>query len=197
MALQHEGLHAVELRRFDISGPVEIVPRKLGDSRGYFAEVFREDRFGEAAGGVTFVQENQSLSAQVGTIRGLHFQTHPMAQGKLVRCVAGAIFDVAVDLRPDSSTFGQWIAVELTAGACNQLWVPAGFAHGFCTLVPDTIVAYKVTNYYSPENDKGVLWNDPAIGVAWPAVANAETLSGKDRVQPLLADLPACFSVKD
>lgn len=192
----------MEFRTFGINGPVEIIPAKLGDERGYFAEIFREDRFFEAiraAGGgrVHFVQENQSLSAKVGTIRGLHFQTHPMAQGKLVRCAQGAIFDVAVDIRHDSPTFGQWVGVELTPEKCNQLWVPVGFAHGFCTLVPDSIVAYKVTNYYSPENDKGMLWNDPAVGVEWPAVADATTLSAKDKVQPRLADLPPYYGMKD
>lgn len=187
----------MKFRELSVSGPLEITPAKHGDARGYFAELFREDAFLAHAGDIAFVQENQSLSATVGTIRGLHFQTNPMAQGKLVRCVAGAIFDVAVDLRYDSLTFGHWVGVELMADQLNQLWVPAGFAHGFCTLVPDTVVSYKVTNYYSPENDKGVLWNDPAIGITWPSVANAETLSGKDRVQPLLADLPSFFSLKD
>lgn len=187
----------MDFRTFDMTGPVEIIPRKLGDERGYFAEMFREDKFSEVAGDISFVQENQSLSAKIGTIRGLHFQTHPMGQGKLVRCAAGAILDVAVDIRHDSPTFGQWIAVELTPEKFNQLWVPVGFAHGFCTLVPDSIVAYKVTNYYSPENDKGLLWNDPAIGIEWPDVADADTLSGKDRVQPVLTDLPSYFSVKD
>jgi dTDP-4-dehydrorhamnose 3,5-epimerase len=118
-----------------------------------------------------------------------------MAQGKLVRCIQGAIWDVAVDIRHGSPTFGQWVAVELTPEKCNQLWVPAGFAHGFCTLLPDSIVTYKVTNYYSPENDKGILWNDPALALAWPDVADAETLSGKDRVQPLLAQTPEFFSI--
>lgn len=187
----------MDFRVFDIAGPAEITPCKIGDDRGYFAEMFREDKFTEYAGKVSFVQENQSLSARPGTIRGLHFQTHPMAQGKLVRCAAGAILDVAVDIRQDSPTFGQWIAVELTPETCNQLWIPAGFAHGFCTLLPDTIVSYKVTNYYSPEHDKGLLWNDSAVGISWPDVADVETLSGKDKVQPLLADLPPHFSVKD
>ena len=187
----------MDFKHFDIAGPVELTPRKLGDERGYFAETFREDLFSQNVGYASFVQENQSLSARVGTVRGLHFQTHPMAQGKLVRCAAGAILDVAVDVRHDSPTFGQWVAVELTAEQCNQLWVPVGFAHGFCTLLPDSIVAYKVTNYYSPEHDKGLAWNDPAIGLTWPDVADPDTLSGKDRVQPLLADLPPYFSVKD
>ncbi|MBB3957781.1 dTDP-4-dehydrorhamnose 3,5-epimerase [Novosphingobium sediminicola] len=183
----------MNFRLFDISGPVEVVPRKLGDERGYFTELFREDRFAEYAGGSDFVQENQSLSSKVGTIRGLHFQSEPMAQGKLVRCVAGAIFDVAVDIRHGSPTFGKWIAVELTPDACNQLWVPPGFAHGFCTLKPDTVVCYKVTSYYSAECDKGTRWDDPAIGIVWPDVADDSTLSGKDAIQPLLADLPEYF----
>ena len=185
----------MEFRNLPISGLLEIQPRRIGDARGYFAETFRQDRFAEAAGAVDFVQENESLSATVGTLRGLHFQSNPAAQGKLVRCVAGAIFDVAVDLRHGSPSYGQWAGVELRADLGNQLWVPAGFAHGFCTLQPDTIVSYKVTSYYSPQDDKGVLWNDPAIGVVWPLEANAETLSGKDRVQPLLADLPVYFSI--
>jgi len=187
----------MEFKTFDIDGPIEITPRKLGDERGYFAEMFREDRFFESAGRIHFVQENQSLSAKVGTVRGLHFQSHPQAQGKLVRCVQGAIFDVAVDIRHDSPSFGRWVAVELTPEKCNQLWVPVGFAHGFCTLLPDTIVSYKVTNYYSPENDKGVAWDDAAIGVAWPTVADAQTLSAKDKVQPKLADLPPYYGMKD
>lgn len=182
---------------FPLSGPIEIRPARHGDERGYFSEIFRAESFTAAAGAYSFVQENQSLSARVGTVRGLHFQTSPMAQGKLVRCVAGAIFDVAVDLRHDSPDYGKWIAVELSAEAGNQLWVPPGFGHGFCTLRPDSVVCYKVTAYYSPENDAGVRWDDPAIGVQWPAVADAGTLSGKDRVQPLLAELPALFSVKD
>jgi dTDP-4-dehydrorhamnose 3,5-epimerase len=177
-----------------IEGPLLIRPRKHGDARGYFAETFRADRFAEAAGDHVFVQENQSLSAAPGTIRGLHFQTDPFAQGKLVRCVAGAIFDVAVDIRAGSATFGQWVCAELTAQDCNQLWVPAGFAHGFCTLTADAVVSYKVTNWYSPDHDKGVAWDDPQIAVRWPDLADAATLSAKDRAQPLLADLPAMFA---
>lgn len=190
-------MFSLRFSSFGIPGLIEITPRRIGDDRGYFAETFREDAFAQAAGPVHFVQENQSLSARAGTVRGLHFQSHPMAQGKLVRCVQGAIWDVAVDIRHGSPTFGQWVGVELTPQACNQLWIPAGFAHGFCTLLPDSIVTYKVTNYYSPEHDKGVLWNDPAIGVVWPDVADAQTLSGKDRVQPMLVDMPSYFSIKD
>lgn len=174
------------INTFELPGLLEIVPGQLGDERGYFAETWREDDFQRAAGAVRFVQENQSLSTRAGTIRGLHVQTHPAAQGKLVRCVAGAILDVAVDIRRNSHTYGQWVGVELTAAAINQLWIPMGFAHGFCTLVPDTVVAYKVTNYYSSDNDRGVLWNDPAIGIDWPDIADTATLSVKDRGHPCL-----------
>jgi dTDP-4-dehydrorhamnose 3,5-epimerase len=146
------------------------------------------------AGAVSFVQDNQSYSATPGTLRGLHFQTPPRAQGKLVRCLAGAVFDVAVDLRHGSPTFGQWAGVELTAARLNALWVPAGFAHGFCTLVPDSVITYKVTDYYSPADDRGLAWDDPALGITWPDCADPETLSAKDRVQPRLADLPPVFA---
>lgn len=174
---------------------LEITPRRHGDARGYFAEVFRQDAFDGQAGPTSFVQENESLSARVGTIRGLHFQTDPHAQGKLVRCTAGAIFDVAVDLRTGSPTYGQWAAVELTPEKGNLLWIPPGFAHGFCTLRPDSVVNYKCTDYYAPDCDKGVRWDDPAIGIDWPALADADTLSAKDQVQPLLGELPPYFAM--
>jgi dTDP-4-dehydrorhamnose 3,5-epimerase len=187
----------MEFHHFDLAGPVEIVPRRLGDARGWFCEVFRLAPFADQVGTVDFVQENESLSARAGTVRGLHFQTPPVAQGKLVRCTAGAIFDVAVDLRSNSATYGQWISATLTPERGNQLWVPPGFAHGFCTLKPDSVVNYKVTAYYSAEHDKGVAWDDPAIGVVWPAEADPETLSAKDRVQPSLAEIPAWFGSGD
>ena len=182
-----------------MAGPVEIIPVKHGDDRGYFTELFREDRFNAALAEtgtwspVRFVQENQSLSVRKGTVRGLHFQTAPAEQGKLVRCLQGAILDVAVDLRRGSPGFGRFIAVELTAEACNQLWIPVGFAHGFCTLTSDTVVAYRVTGYYSAAHDKGVAWDDPAIGIAWPDCCDPATLSAKDRVQPRLQDLHDVF----
>ena len=187
----------MDFRSFEIDGPLEIIPGRIEDERGYFSEIFRLSTFAERAGGVEFVQDNQSLSLRVGTIRGLHFQTHPAAQGKLVRCLAGRLLDVAVDLRADSPTFGRWISVVLSPDDDNQLWVPAGFGHGFCTLEPNTIISYRVTNYYSREHDKGVAWDDPDIAVAWPDVADAETLSAKDRDQPALRELPAYFSMKD
>jgi len=187
----------MEIRRFDIAGLVEFSPRIHGDARGYFAEVFRADLFAAEVGPATFVQDNQSFSAAPGTVRGLHFQTPPHAQGKLVRCLAGAVFDVAVDLRHGSASYGKWVGVELSATRLNALWVPAGFGHGFCTLTPDAVVSYKVTAYYSREHDMGVAWDDPAIGVAWPGVADAETLSPKDRVQPKLGELGAVFAMAE
>jgi len=185
----------MEFHHFDLPGPVEIVPRRIGDDRGYFSEIFRHGAFAAEVGDVGFVQENESLSARAGTVRGLHFQSAPFEQGKLVRCTAGAIFDVAVDLRRGSPTFGRWAAVTLTPERGNQLWVPPGFGHGFCTLKPGSVVNYKVTAYYSAEHDHGVAWDDPAIGVEWPVEADPETLSGKDRAQPALADLPAYFTL--
>jgi dTDP-4-dehydrorhamnose 3,5-epimerase len=183
----------MQFRTFSIAGLIEISPRKIGDDRGYFAEIFRRDLFDAQAPGVHFVQDNQSLSVRAGTIRGLHFQSNPCAQGKLVRCIAGKLFDVAVDLRRESPTYGRWQSIILSAEECNQFWVPAGFGHGFCSLEPNSIISYRVTDYYSAENDRGVAWDDPGIAIQWPAVADPSTLSDKDRRQPRLADLPHYF----
>lgn len=183
----------MQFRELDLPGLVHVLPRRHGDARGYFAETFRADLFEAKVGETRFVQDNESLSARPGTVRGLHFQTGAFAQGKLVRCVQGALLDITVDIRQNSPMFGKWVAVELSAANGHQLWIPPGFAHGFCTLVPDTMLSYKVTATYSAEHDKGLAWDDPAIGVEWPACADPETLSGKDRGQPLLADLPAYF----
>lgn len=187
----------MEIRTFKIDGLFEIVPRRIEDERGYFSEVFRLNSFNKHVPGCQFVQENQSMSIRPGTIRGLHFQSHPLAQGKLVRCLAGSLFDVAVDLRIDSPTFGRWISVTLSPEQNNQLWVPVGFAHGFCTLEPNTVISYRVTNYYSPEHDKGVAWNDLEIDVDWPLIADMKTLSSKDRGQPSLAELPRYFDMEN
>jgi len=184
----------MKFQTFDIAGPALIQPLRHGDARGYFTETFRVDRFAHELGSVEFCQENESLSAKTGTIRGLHFQTEPFAQGKLVRCVSGALLDVAVDIRRGSPTFGKWIAVELSAADGRQLWVPPGFAHGFCTLEPNTMLIYKVTAYYDHASDKGLAWDDPEIGIEWPAAADPDTLSPKDRAQPKLAELPTYFS---
>lgn len=187
----------MEFYPLDLPGPMLLQPHRFGDDRGYFSEIFRADLFGEKVGPVDFVQENESLSARVGTVRGLHFQIAPFAQGKLVRCLAGRIFDVVVDIRRGSPAFGRWTSVELSAREGKQFWIPPGFAHGFCTLEPDSIVCYKVTSYYSAENDRGILWDDPALGIAWPDVADPSTLSAKDRLHPLLADLPPHFKFEE
>jgi dTDP-4-dehydrorhamnose 3,5-epimerase len=187
----------MEFRTFAIDGPVEVIPRKIGDERGYFAEIFRADKFSHQVPDTAFVQDNQSLSVRAGTIRGLHFQSHPAAQAKLVRCLSGRIFDVAVDLRNGSPTFGKWISVVLSPEDCNQLWVPVGFGHGFCSLEPNSVISYRVTAYYSAENDKGVAWDDPDIAIEWPRLADPATLSAKDKTQPRLAELPSYFSMDD
>jgi len=183
----------MEFARFELDGLLEVRPRKIGDERGYFSEIFRVDEFAKHAPAVEFVQDNQSLSRGVGTIRGIHFQSPPAAQGKLVRCLAGRLFDVAVDLRRDSPTYAKWASVELSPEENKQLWIPAGFGHAFCTLEPNSIISYRVTGYYSPENDKGLAWDDPDVGIEWPQVADPSTLSLKDRKQPSLARLPGYF----
>jgi len=179
----------MHFKSFHILGPALIHPKLIGDARGYFMEAWKDGWFRENVADIGFVQDNQSLSAQVGTIRGLHYQKAPVGQGKLVRCLQGAIFDVAVDIRAGSPTFGQWVGETLTASGGEQLWVPEGFAHGFCTLEPDTVVFYKVTNPYSAEHDAGIAFDDPEIGVTWPVEAGAAVLSAKDRVQPPLSSL--------
>ena len=170
-----------------------VRPKKHGDARGFFSETYVKRDFVAAGIDAEFVQDNHSLSADVNTVRGLHFQTAPFAQDKLVRVTRGAVLDVAVDIRAGSPTFGKHVAVRLSATEWNQLFVPIGFAHGFVTLEPDTEVIYKVSRYYAPENDKGILWNDPALGIDWGISVEAAILSAKDKVQPKLADLPAAF----
>lgn len=187
----------MEFRNFEIDGPLEIIPRKIEDERGYFSEIFRLDTFEDHGPHVEFIQDNQSLSVRTGTVRGIHFQSNPMAQAKLVRCLSGRLFDVAVDLRTNSPTYGRSISVVLSPQENNQLWLPVGFGHGFCTLEPNTIISYRVTSYYSRENDKGVAWDDPDIAIEWPEVVDPKTLSAKDRQQPALADLPSYFTMKD
>ena len=183
----------MEFRTFDIAGPVLVEPRRIGDSRGWFSETFRYDLFRANVGPVDFVQHNQSMSAAKGTIRGLHFQLDPMAQGKLIRCLRGAILDVVVDIRRSSPTFGRHMSVELTAENGHQFWVPPGFAHGFVTLAENTEVFYLVTSYYSPTHDRGLLWNDPALGIDWRIGEGEAQLSEKDRKHPRLADLQDLF----
>jgi len=165
-----------------------IRPRRFADERGYLVETWNRKTFASAGVEIDFVQDNCSLSRFVGTIRGLHFQRPPAAQAKLVRAICGRVFDVAVDLRADSPTFGRFVSVELTAEGGEQLLVPVGFAHGFCTLEPDTQVAYKASQFYAPEHDTGIIWNDPDLGIDWPLAGRQPTISDKDRRLPRLAE---------
>lgn len=176
-----------------LDGLLILTPKRHEDLRGSFMETFRQDIFSAYAPGVAFVQDNHSVSSKRGTVRGLHFQRDPMAQGKLVRCTRGSILDVAVDVREGSPTYGQHVAVELSAANARQLWVPAGFLHGFCTLVDGAEVIYKVTSYYSPAHDAGVLWSDPDLAIAWPVAEGEAHLSPKDAAAPRLRDIVAPF----
>jgi dTDP-4-dehydrorhamnose 3,5-epimerase len=170
-----------------------ILPRCHQDGRGLLAEVWRRDALKSAGLDCEFVQENHTLSHAQGTVRGLHFQIGKAAQGKLIRCVHGSILDVAVDIRRRSPTFGRHLAIVLSGENWKQLYVPVGFAHGYCTLDPDTEVVYKVTAYYHPESERGVAWNDPAIGIKWPVDPQEAVLTERDRAFPRLADLPDFF----
>lgn len=171
---------------------IHINPQRHGDHRGFFAETYSRRKYSELGIDFEFVQDNHSLSREVGTLRGLHFQTPPHAQAKLVRCGRGAIFDVAVDIRRGSPTYGQWEGCELTAENGEQLYVPVGFAHGFVTLEPDSEIVYKCSDYYAPETEGAILWNDPDIGIDWPTDADP-ILSEKDAVAPLLSELESPF----
>jgi dTDP-4-dehydrorhamnose 3,5-epimerase len=177
----------VKIERLPLAGLIAITPRVFGDSRGFFLESYREREYREAGIDVAFVQDNHSRSTR-GTLRGLHFQTRP-GQAKLVRCVRGAIFDVAVDIRRDSPTFGKWYGVELDGESHRQLFVPVGFAHGFCVLSESADVLYKVSSYYDAETEKGFLWNDPEVGVQWP-IADP-LLSQRDVEAPRFKDVCA------
>ncbi|HRK17662.1 MAG TPA: dTDP-4-dehydrorhamnose 3,5-epimerase [Hyphomicrobiaceae bacterium] len=170
-----------------------ITPKRFADHRGFFSETYNARAFRAAGIACAFVQDNHSLSRPVGTIRGLHFQTPPAAQAKLVRVARGRILDVAVDVRRASATFGRHVSAELSAENGSALFIPAGFAHGFCTLEPDTEVLYKVDAYYAPENDAGILWSDPALGIPWPVTPERAVLSDKDVRLPRLADATITF----
>lgn len=177
----------MEVRPLGIDGVLEIVPKRHGDARGFFIETYNAERFSQAGIDLRFVQDNHSYSAAAGVLRGLHYQLAPRAQDKLVRVICGGILDVAVDIRRGSKTFGKWVALELSADKGNQILVPKGFAHGFVTLVPDTEVLYKVTDTYSPEHDRSIRFDDPAIGIEWPSMAGGFQLSDKDLKAPPLA----------
>lgn len=170
-----------------------VTPKKFGDHRGFFSETWNRKAFADAGLDLDFVQDNQSLSAPVGTLRGLHFQSAPFAQDKLVRVTRGRILDVAVDIRASSPTFGKHVAVELSAENWKQLLVPIGFAHGFVTLEPDTEVLYKVTAPYAPQNDHGLAFDDPALGIDWRLPLSELTLSDKDRKHPRFAEMLRYF----
>lgn len=183
----------MQFENLDLAGVVIVTPQRHGDARGWFSEVFREDLFRRQVGDVRFVQHNQSYSKPKSTVRGLHFQLEPHAQGKLVRCPRGRVLDVAVDLRASSATFGRHVAIELSAENGRQLWMPSGFAHGFCTLEDNCELSYLATDYYSPEHDRGLAWNDPALGIAWPVAEADAVLSAKDQRQPKLSELGKVF----
>ena len=168
-------------------------PRVHHDERGAFSEVYNARAFAKAGLAIDFVQDNHSRSALAGTVRGLHFQAPPFAQHKLVRVVRGSVFDVAVDLRRHSPTYGRHVSVRLSAEEWSQLLVPVGFAHGFVTLEPDTEVLYKVSDYHAPDCDRGILWNDPALGIAWPVGEGEAMLSDRDRALPRLAEVATPF----
>ena len=169
-----------------------VTPNRHGDHRGFFAETYSRRKYAALGVDVEFVQDNHSVSKEVGTLRGLHFQAPPCAQAKLVRCGHGGIFDVAVDIRRGSPTFGKWESYELTAENGNQVYVPVGFAHGFVTLEPDSEIVYKCSDYYAPETEGSVLWSDPAIGIKWPSFRD-RILSDKDASAPLLANFESPF----
>jgi dTDP-4-dehydrorhamnose 3,5-epimerase len=171
----------------ELEGVLIVEPAVFGDHRGWFMETFSEAKFQEQGLQLDFVQDNQSFSATKGTLRGLHYQINPKAQSKLVRCTKGAIFDVAVDIRHGSPSYGKWFGIELTADNKKQLLIPKGFAHGFMTLTDDVEVQYKCDELYAPECDGGILWNDPEIGIEWPMHIQP-VLSAKDEKAPLLKE---------
>jgi dTDP-4-dehydrorhamnose 3,5-epimerase len=182
----------LEVEKTALAGLLILTPRRFGDARGFFAETWNKARFAEATGvDPDFVQDNHSLSGEVGTLRGLHYQAPPKAQGKLVRCGRGALFDVAVDIRRASPTYGQWVGVDLTAENGRQLWVPEGFAHGFVTRAPDTEIVYKCTGYYAPEAEGAVHW--ASVGIDW-GLTGEPVLSGKDAEAPALRDIESPFA---
>jgi dTDP-4-dehydrorhamnose 3,5-epimerase len=182
-----------EARPLGIEGPLLVSARRFGDARGYFAETYSRRDFAALGIAEELVQDNQSFSAPRGTVRGMHFQVPPRAQAKLVRVLRGRILDVAVDIRHGSPSYGRHVAAELSAENGLMLYVPVGFAHGFATLEPDTEVAYKVSDTYAPDHDRGLAWDDPDLGIAWGVDPAAATLSDKDRRHPRLKDLGRVF----
>jgi len=182
-----------ETRRLAIPDLIEISPKRYGDHRGFFSETWSAAAFAELGIDIAFVQDNHSLSAAPGVLRGLHYQLPPFAQAKLVRVTRGAAYDVAVDIRHGSPTFGRHAAVTLSAEAWNQILIPEGFAHGLLTLEPNTEVQYKVSAPYAPDHERAIAWDDADLGIPWPALGSAPTLSEKDARAPRLADVAASF----
>jgi dTDP-4-dehydrorhamnose 3,5-epimerase len=183
----------MEVKSTDLPGLQVLIPRYFHDPRGYFVETYNA-RTAERVGLMTsFVQDNQSFSIKRGTVRALHFQVPPMSQAKLVRVLRGSIYDAVVDLRVGSPTHGRWTALTLTARGGEQLFVPRGFAHGFCTLEPETEVAYKVDEYYTPTHESGLAWNDPTLAIAWPISPTDAVISDKDRKLGRFADFVSPF----
>lgn len=170
-----------------------VTPVRFNDPRGFFSETWQQTRFAEAGIPGPFIQDNHAVSNGAGVLRGLHCQIGANAQGKLVRCVRGAIFDVAIDVRHGSSTYGQWVGAEISAENWTQIWVPVGFLHAYCTLTAETEVIYKVTGPWDRSAERGVIWNDPDIGIDWPVSPDQVILSDKDRILPRLRDLPPLF----
>ncbi|MDB5472997.1 MAG: dTDP-4-dehydrorhamnose 3,5-epimerase [Devosia sp.] len=179
---------SLQIRQSALAGVVEIIPQRHADERGVFCETWSAERFREWGFDLDFVQDNHSISGARGVLRGLHYQLAPHAQDKLIRVIRGAIFDVAVDIRPLSPTFGAWVGVELSAEKWNQLLVPKGYAHGFVTLEPSTEVLYKVTHPYTPSHERGIRFDDPQLAIAWPIDHGQIQLADKDRHAPSLAE---------
>jgi dTDP-4-dehydrorhamnose 3,5-epimerase len=182
----------MQVQRFDIADVLLLTPKRHGDARGWLSEVYSRRALEQVGLSDDFVQDNHAFSALAGTVRGLHLQAPPHAHAKLVRCTRGRVFDVVVDVRPGSPSFGRWASAELSAENGAMLYAPRGFAHGYCTLEPDCEVLYKLTDFYAPHAERGVVWNDPAIGIDWPVTAEAAVLNARDRALPPLAALEPC-----
>lgn len=185
----------MRVHKTSLAGILMIEPDRFGDHRGFFGETYSQRVYAELGINENFVQDNHSLSAEIGTVRGLHIQAPPAAQAKLVRCGRGAIFDVAVDIRKDSPTYGKWVGYKLSAENGAQLFISAGFAPGFATLQPDSEIICKCSDYYAPETEGALRWDDPAIGINWP-LHSAAILSDKDAVAPMLAGLNSPFYIE-
>lgn len=184
------------IEKTDLEGVVVLTPARFGDARGFFSESWNRARMAEQGLNIDFVQDNHSVSASKGTVRGLHFQTPPHAQIKLVRCGRGALLDVAVDIRRGSPTYGKWVAEELSAENGRQLLIPAGFAHGFVTLTDDTEIVYKCSDYYAPDCDRALMFDDPDIAINWGIDRSTAVVSDKDAAAPSLANLDNPFAYK-